>query len=102
MRVTPYIVIGISKIKLFHRREPMLQSIKHYFLIAFMCSITALSYGRDRPNILFVLAEDQRCDSFGFYGRPEFETPPTSSSWHRMALFLIMPILPFLFVGLVV
>ncbi|CAA6677733.1 Choline-sulfatase (EC [Lentimonas sp. CC4] len=29
---------------------------------------------QDRPNIVFVMTDDQRWDSFGCYGRPEFKT----------------------------
>ena len=29
---------------------------------------------QDRPNIIFLMTDDQRCDNLGCYGRPEFRT----------------------------
>ena len=29
----------------------------------------------DRPNIIFLMTDDQRCDNLGCYGPPEFKTP---------------------------
>lgn len=31
--------------------------------------------GSDRPNIIFLMTDDQRWDNMGCYGRPEFKTP---------------------------
>jgi arylsulfatase A-like enzyme len=30
---------------------------------------------KDKPNIIFLMTDDQRCDNMGCYGRPEFNTP---------------------------
>lgn len=30
---------------------------------------------KDKPNIIFLMTDDQRCDNMGCYGKPEFNTP---------------------------
>jgi len=42
-----------------------------------------LGPGASRPNIVFLLADDQKCDSIGAYGNPVIQTPNLDSLVHR-------------------
>lgn len=45
------------------------------FLILLLGSVLNLFAGsKDRPNIIFLMTDDQRWDNLGCYGRPEFKT----------------------------
>ncbi|WP_184307864.1 sulfatase-like hydrolase/transferase [Aporhodopirellula rubra] len=49
----------------------------HLFFAGVVLSSCSLSFADEaarRPNIVFLMTDDQRWDSFGCYGRPEFET----------------------------
>lgn len=44
--------------------------------VIFLSLFAAASLARsDRPNIIFLMTDDQRWDNMGCYGRPEFKTP---------------------------
>ena len=47
------------------------------FLIILFTFLLPLSYSlaeKARPNIIYIMTDDQRWDTFGCYGRPEFQT----------------------------
>ena len=37
-------------------------------------SIMTVAAAAERPNIIFLMTDDQRCDNLGCYGRAEFKT----------------------------
>lgn len=41
----------------------------------FTTSFDLFANSKDRPNIIFLMTDDQRWDNMGCYGRPEFKTP---------------------------
>ncbi len=44
-------------------------------LMMFSSTINLWAQSLDKPNIIFLMTDDQRCDNMGCYGRPEFNTP---------------------------
>ncbi|UBM58327.1 sulfatase [Marinilongibacter aquaticus] len=52
---------------------------KKTHLVFLLCSFVALScshsYKKERPNIIFILTDDQRWDALGFAGNPIIQTP---------------------------
>lgn len=60
----------------FHPRTlPMLSRLTTVSILA--CALAALlglSADAKQPNIVFLMTDDQRWDTFGCYGRPEFQT----------------------------
>lgn len=63
-------------------RIPVVQSFLLWLLLAWLVAIKAnVADGcqgtepSPRPNILFIFADDQRCDSIGAYGNPVIQTP---------------------------
>ncbi len=45
------------------------------FLVSGGVKATAADARDARPNLVFLMSDDQRWDTFGCYGRPEFKTP---------------------------
>ncbi|WP_372743965.1 sulfatase-like hydrolase/transferase [Lutibacter sp.] len=45
-----------------------------YILISFSCSKEKVQE-KSKPNIIFLMTDDQRWDNMGCYGKPEFKTP---------------------------
>ncbi|MHC4926994.1 MAG: sulfatase-like hydrolase/transferase [Planctomycetota bacterium] len=39
-----------------------------------MSPLAQAAGSKDRPNIIFLMTDDQRWDNFGCYGKPEFKT----------------------------
>ena len=37
--------------------------------------VMTVAAAAERPNIIFLMTDDQRCDNLGCYGRAEFKTP---------------------------
>ncbi len=59
-------------------RHPNLSLLKHSLVLALvlLCSLHVLSQGEaDRPNILFILTDDQRFDALGYAGNELAKTP---------------------------
>ncbi len=44
-------------------------------LLVFVIPFGLFAGSKDKPNIIFLMTDDQRCDNMGCYGRPEFNTP---------------------------
>ncbi len=44
-------------------------------LLIVVCPFARSVGSKDRPNIIFLMTDDQRWDNMGCYGRPEFKTP---------------------------
>ncbi len=51
-----------------------IQQIVIIFLIATI-PIKVFAISKDKPNIIFLMTDDQRWDNMGCYGKPEFNTP---------------------------
>ncbi|QDT00962.1 sulfatase-like hydrolase/transferase [Adhaeretor mobilis] len=51
-----------------------IQLLVPLFLVA-ASLFTPIARSQDRPNIIFLMTDDQRWDNMGCYGRPEFKTP---------------------------
>ena len=47
-------------------------------LLVFVCSVFILS-AKQRPNILFLFADDQRADTIAAHGNPHIQTPHLDS-----------------------
>ncbi|WP_205860177.1 sulfatase-like hydrolase/transferase [Polaribacter sp. 20A6] len=43
--------------------------------LLFTQSIDLFAFFQDKPNIIFLMTDDQRWDNMGAYGKPEFNTP---------------------------
>ncbi|MFC1763458.1 sulfatase-like hydrolase/transferase [Planctomycetota bacterium] len=57
-------------------QTPMNRIPLFLFLALVLTSPLARAAGsKDRPNIIFLMTDDQRWDNMGCYGRPEFKTP---------------------------
>lgn len=44
-------------------------------LLLFMNPFKGIASSNERPNIIFLMTDDQRWDNLGCYGKPEFNTP---------------------------
>ncbi len=44
-------------------------------LIAILVTTTVLTFGNDKPNIIFILSDDQAWTDYGFMGHPDIKTP---------------------------
>ena len=55
-------------------------------LIAFS-ALQSIAQGQPRPNILFILSDDQRTDAVGAYGNPYVHTPTLDKLTHRGVKF---------------
>lgn len=44
-------------------------------MLIFTNPVNIFAGSKDRPNIIFLMTDDQRWDNMGCYGRPEFSTP---------------------------
>ncbi|MBK1833550.1 sulfatase-like hydrolase/transferase [Roseibacillus ishigakijimensis] len=53
-----------------------MNALSHLFLFLFGLSsfVEVAASSSERPNIIFLMTDDQRCDNLGCYGRPEFRT----------------------------
>lgn len=51
-------------------------SNRHLFVLAILMVVSAVGpvFSQERPNIVFLMTDDQRWDNFGCYGKPEFKT----------------------------
>ena len=53
----------------------MLKTVRLLFIAVFAASALAASAAAKRPNILFMLTDDQRWDALGIAGNPHLKTP---------------------------
>ncbi|GAB5552963.1 MAG: sulfatase [Saprospiraceae bacterium] len=44
-------------------------------LLLFLNPLKGITSSKEKPNIIFLMTDDQRWDNFGCYGKPEFNTP---------------------------
>ena len=65
--------------------KPNFFSILAILLVASFTSVFANA--EDRPNIIFLMTDDQRCDNLACYGRPEFKTPNIDNLAKQGVLF---------------
>ena len=49
--------------------------MKTLVLILSLVAIGTLAQAGDRPNVVFILSDDQSWDDYGFMGHPHLETP---------------------------
>lgn len=56
-------------------RRRLLQSIPGLIVLLLLTSATRSAYADSKPNIIFLLADDQNTLSMGCYGNPEVQTP---------------------------
>ncbi len=58
------------------RKTPRLRFIQAFLLLILLtpCPFSLSALAKDRPNIIFLMTDDQRWNNFGCYGRPEFKT----------------------------
>ncbi len=52
-----------------------------------VCPLARSAGSADRPNIIFLMTDDQRWDNMGCYGRPEFKTPNIDALAERGVVF---------------
>ena len=46
-----------------------------HLIYLFLCSICLYGYAKDRPNVVFILSDDQAWTDYGFMGHPHIKTP---------------------------
>ena len=65
--------------------KPISFSILTIFMVTGFAN--AFANAEDRPNIIFLMTDDQRCDNLACYGRPEFKTPNIDNLAKQGVLF---------------
>ena len=56
-------------------------------IVMMVCFTNAFAHAQERPNIIFLMTDDQRCDNLACYGRPEFKTPNIDNLAKQGVLF---------------
>ena len=44
-------------------------------ILLFFCALSTLTFGSDRPNVIFLMVDDLGWTDFGCYGSDDYETP---------------------------
>ena len=61
--------------------------MKKIFLSLIICTITASSFAQDKPNIIFLLSDDQTNIATGCYGNDQVVTPNMDALAEEGVLF---------------